>query len=183
MRFTRYCRSILFTPALAADRFARGQQSGADISLVDLEDSVSPAHKDAARQRAEAFFSAPPSACRRAVRINSVTHHEGLKDLLALRSYPVKPDVVMVPKVESPRDLEIVEQSLGPDCAHMDLMAIVETARGLENVNAISCSISAPSSGDGGGPTEGEPLLEHLELPTQALKRAPARGPPQRAWC
>ncbi len=93
------------------------------------------------------------------MRINSVTHHEGLKDLLALRSYPVKPDVVMVPKVESPRDLEIVEQSLGPDCAHMDLMAIVETARGLENVNAISCSISAPSSGDGGGPTEGEPLL------------------------
>jgi hypothetical protein len=26
-------------------------------------------------------------------------------------------------------------------------------------------------------------ILEHLGLPTQALKRAPARGPPQRAWC
>ncbi|HEX8536008.1 MAG TPA: ATP-dependent helicase HrpA [Cystobacter sp.] len=26
-------------------------------------------------------------------------------------------------------------------------------------------------------------IWEHLGLPTQALKRAPARGPPQRAWC
>jgi citrate lyase beta subunit len=141
MKFTKYCRSILFTPALAVERFARGQQSGADISLVDLEDSVSPAHKEQARSHAEAFFSAPhTSASRRAVRINSVTHHEGLRDLLAIRSYSVKPDVVMLPKVESARDLEIVEQALGPDCAHIDLMAIVETARGLENVNAITCA-------------------------------------------
>jgi citrate lyase subunit beta/citryl-CoA lyase/(S)-citramalyl-CoA lyase len=139
MKFTKYCRSILFTPALAVERFARGQRSGADISLVDMEDSVSPAHKDAARRHAESFFSAPPlSPGRRAVRINSVTHHEGLRDLLAIRSYPVKPDVVMLPKVESPRDLEIVEQALGPDFAHVDLMAVVETARGLENVNAIA---------------------------------------------
>lgn len=139
MKFTKYCRSILFTPALAVERFARGQQSGADISLVDLEDSVSPAHKDAARRHAEVFFSSPSlSPGRRAMRINSVTHHEGLRDLLAIRSYPVKPDVVMLPKVDSPRDLEIVEQALGPDCAHVDLMAVVETAQGLENVNAIA---------------------------------------------
>ncbi|WP_395837123.1 hypothetical protein [Cystobacter fuscus] len=26
-------------------------------------------------------------------------------------------------------------------------------------------------------------ILEHLGLPTQALKRAPARGPPQQEWC
>ncbi|OJH36262.1 ATP-dependent helicase HrpA [Cystobacter ferrugineus] len=26
-------------------------------------------------------------------------------------------------------------------------------------------------------------ILEHLGLPTQAPKRAPARGPPQQAWC
>ena len=26
-------------------------------------------------------------------------------------------------------------------------------------------------------------IWEHLGLPTQALKRAPARGPPQQAWC
>ncbi|NMO13937.1 CoA ester lyase [Pyxidicoccus fallax] len=139
MRFTRYCRSILFTPALAVDRFARGQQSGADISLVDLEDSVAASHKDAARQQAESFFSAPRgSSSRLAVRINAVTRPEGMRDLLALRNYAVKPDAVLVPKVESPRDLEIVEQVLGPACAQVDLLALVETPRGVENVHAIA---------------------------------------------
>ncbi|RKH15291.1 CoA ester lyase [Corallococcus sp. CA047B] len=138
MRFTRYCRSILFTPALAVDRFERGQQAGADISLVDLEDSVAAAHKDAARQHAEAFFLTPRvGESRRAVRINSVTRPEGMRDLLALREYAVKPDVIMVPKVESPRDLEIVEQVLGSDCANVDLLALVETPRGIENLDAI----------------------------------------------
>ncbi|WP_044890086.1 HpcH/HpaI aldolase/citrate lyase family protein [Myxococcus hansupus] len=138
MKFTRYCRSILFTPALAVDRFARGQQSGADISLVDLEDSVAASHKDAARQHAEAFFTAPRGPSRRAVRINTVTRPEGLRDVLALRGYAVKPDAVLVPKVESPRDLEIVEQVLGASCSQVDLLALVETPRGVENVHAIA---------------------------------------------
>lgn len=139
MRFTTYCRSILFTPALAVERFARGQQSGADMALVDLEDSVAAPFKDAARSKAEAFFTAPRTAPgRRAVRINSITRHEGLRDLLAIRDYATKPDVIMVPKTESPRDLEIVEQVLGPECAQVDLLALVETARGIENVNAIA---------------------------------------------
>ncbi|MFY1825995.1 HpcH/HpaI aldolase/citrate lyase family protein [Myxococcus fulvus] len=140
MKFTRYCRSILFTPALVVDRFARGQQSGADISLVDLEDSVAASHKDTARQQAEEFFSAPRGPNRRAIRINTVTRPEGLKDLLALRHYAVKPDAVLVPKVESPRDLEIVEQVLGASCSQVDLLALVETPRGVENVHAIACA-------------------------------------------
>lgn len=139
MRFTTYCRSILFTPALLVERFTRGQQSGADMCLVDLEDSVASAYKDAARRQAEEFFSAPRTAPgRRAIRINALTRHEGLRDLLAIRDYSTKPDVVMVPKVESPRELEIVVQALGPECAHVDLLALVETARGVENVNAIA---------------------------------------------
>ncbi|WP_338867785.1 CoA ester lyase [Myxococcus stipitatus] len=138
MKFTRYCRSILFTPALVVDRFARGQQSGADIALVDLEDSVAANHKDTARQQAEAFFTAPRGPSRRAIRVNSVTRPEGFKDLLALREYAVKPDAVLIPKVESPRDLEIVEQVLGSSCAQVDLLALVETPRGVENVHAIA---------------------------------------------
>lgn len=139
MRFTKYCRSILFTPALAVDRFERGQQSGADISLVDLEDSVAGPFKDAARRHAEAFFTGPRvSSCRRAIRINALTRPDGLRDLLAIQGYATKPDIVLIPKVESPRDLEIVEGALGPEGAHVDLFALVETARGIENANAIA---------------------------------------------
>lgn len=139
MKFTTYCRSMLITPALSVERFARGQQSGADMCVVDLEDSIAPPFKDAARSQAEAFFSAPRiTPSRRVVRINSITRPEGLRDLLAIRSYSTRPDAVLVPKVESPRDLEIVAQVLGSDCAHVDLLALVETPRGVENVNAIA---------------------------------------------
>lgn len=141
MTFTTYCRSMLVTPALSVERFARGQQAGADMCVVDLEDSIAAPFKDAARSQAEAFFSAPRTTpSRRVIRINSITRPEGLRDLLAIRSYSTRPDAVLLPKVESPRDLEIVEQVLGADCAHVDLLALVETARGLENVSAIAAA-------------------------------------------
>src|SRR3954468_23165165 len=110
--YTRYCRSMLFTPATADDRYVRCYQSGADICLVDLEDSVPSSRKEEARAKASDFFagaaSSTTTAVRCAVRINAVTEPNGLRDLLALRSYPVKPRIVMIPKVESARDVEIV---------------------------------------------------------------------------
>lgn len=139
--YTRYCRSILFVPAPAVGRYAQAQASGADISLVDLEDSVAPRDKEAAREQVRAFFSAPRiGPGPRAVRINAVTEPDGLRDLLALRLHADRPDVVMIPKVESPRDVEIVERVLGPDFAGVHLFAVVETARGLENVSAIAAA-------------------------------------------
>jgi (S)-citramalyl-CoA lyase len=139
MHFTTYCRSILFTPALAEARYEKALTFGADISLIDLEDSVSPAYKDAARGKAARFFAMPRTSKRPlAVRINSIGRPDGLKDLLALRSYERKPDIVMVPKVEAARDLEIVEQVLSEDCREVRLMAVVETARGMESVTSIA---------------------------------------------
>lgn len=139
MYFSRYCRSILFTPALALDRYAKAQHAGADISLVDLEDSVSPTSKAEARRIAAEFFALrDEGSSRLAIRINSVCHPEGLADLAALRSYEHKPGIVMVPKVESPRDIEMVESVLGDAFQALELMAIIETARGLQNVSAIA---------------------------------------------
>jgi citrate lyase beta subunit len=139
--YTRYCRSMLCTPATAEDRYARCHQAGADICLVDLEDSVPGSRKDEARAKAAAFFTGTTAATLRcAIRINAVTEHHGLRDLLALRSYPVVPKIVLVPKVESPRDIEIVESVLSPDCPDLELFAIIETPRGLENVAQIAAS-------------------------------------------
>lgn len=135
--YTRYCRSMLCTPAIAEDRYARCHRSGADICQVDLEDSVPPARKEEARRKATAFFTMayPPTRC--SVRINSVTEAAGLRDLLALREYPVTPTIVVVPKVESARDLEIVEAVLGGVCPELELLAVVETPRGLERLREI----------------------------------------------
>ncbi|GAB2935302.1 CoA ester lyase [Micromonospora polyrhachis] len=139
MKYTRYCRSVLCTPATSVERYAKCHQAGADICLVDLEDSVPPPQKEEARIKAESFFSAPSAASVRcAVRVNGVTEPDGLRDLLALHGYPVKPAIVLVPKVEAPRDIEIVEQLLRPDCPDVELFAVIETPRGLENVTQIA---------------------------------------------
>lgn len=139
--YTRYCRSMLCTPATAEDRYAGCHRSGADICLVDLEDSVPAARKEEARLRAAAFFAMTTAATVRcAVRINAVTEQHGLRDLIALGSYPVKPKIVLIPKVESPRDVQIVESVLAPDCPDLELFAIIESPRGLEDIAAIAGS-------------------------------------------
>ncbi|HEX6355805.1 CoA ester lyase [Actinophytocola sp.] len=138
--FTRYCRSVLCTPAIAPDRYASCHSSGADIRVVDLEDSV-PAHrKEEARHTAARFFSTAPqdTTARCAIRVNAVTEPDGLADLLALRHYPVKPAIVQIPKVESARDVEIVEQVLGGDCPRLELFAVIETPRGVERLREIA---------------------------------------------
>lgn len=141
MIYSRYCRSILFTCGLQPHRFAKARHSGADICLVDCEDSVPPHGKARARTAAAEFFvPARERSAPLAVRINAVTDPDGLADLLAVRSWPHPPDLVMVPKVESPRDLEIVRAVLGPKQSDIAVMAIVETARGVLNAPAIARS-------------------------------------------
>jgi citrate lyase subunit beta/citryl-CoA lyase/(S)-citramalyl-CoA lyase len=138
LRYSRYCRSLLVTPATAVQRYRKAHEAGADICLVDLEDSVAPQDKEQARRQAAGYFSLPSARSTRcAVRINTVTEPDGLRDLLALREYEVKPDIVIVPKVETPRELEIVAQVLGLRPA-LELLAVLETPRGIGNAMAIA---------------------------------------------
>ncbi|WP_438493989.1 HpcH/HpaI aldolase/citrate lyase family protein [Streptomyces asiaticus] len=132
---------MLSTPASRTDRFARSHKAGADISMADLEDSIAPRHKDEARRLAEGFFTAPTAGSTRcAVRINAVSGPDGLRDLLAIREYRAKPAVIVIPKVESPRDVEIIEDLLLPSCPDVQFLAVVETPRGLENAPAVAAS-------------------------------------------
>ena len=52
-------RSWLFTPATRPDRFDKAATSGADVSIIDLEDSVAPADKAEARRTALAHLAQP----------------------------------------------------------------------------------------------------------------------------
>src|SRR5262249_13646594 len=136
VRYSRYCRSMLVTPATAVRRYRKAHEAGADICLVDLEDSVAPGDKELARRQAAEYFSMPSArSARCAVRINTVTEPDGLRDLLALREYEVRPDIVVVPKVETPRELEIIAQVLGPHPG-LELHAVLETPKGIDNATA-----------------------------------------------
>ncbi|NGO72198.1 HpcH/HpaI aldolase/citrate lyase family protein [Streptomyces boncukensis] len=138
MKFSRYCRSLLSTPATAVHRYANSHESGADIAMVDLEDSVPPQRKEEARRLAADFFTGPAVPARLAIRINTVSEPDGLQDLLALRHYPVKPALVLIPKAESARDIEIVAHTLAATCPDTEFFAVVETPRGLVNAAAIA---------------------------------------------
>jgi citrate lyase subunit beta/citryl-CoA lyase/(S)-citramalyl-CoA lyase len=138
MIYSQYCRSLLSTPALTARRYAAGHQAGADVCVVDLEDSIPATGKSEARRLVAAFFSAPTSSATRCgVRINSVTEADGLRDILAILEYPARPRIVVIPKVESPRDIEITANVLGADYGDLDIYAVVETPRGIENISSI----------------------------------------------
>jgi citrate lyase subunit beta/citryl-CoA lyase/(S)-citramalyl-CoA lyase len=139
MRQPRHCRSLLSTAASDTGRYAKAHRAGADLCVVDLEDAVPVPRKEQARSQAAGFFEARSAAATRCgVRINAVTEPDGLRDLLAIPTFAVRPCVVVVPKVESGRDLEIVERVLTASCPELALFAVVETPRALEHLDAIA---------------------------------------------
>jgi citrate lyase subunit beta/citryl-CoA lyase len=103
-------RSFLFVPADSERKLARGPRSGADALILDLEDSVVPANRPAARIQARAFLDATGSAgFRRWVRINPLASGAALDDLAA--TVPGKPDGILLPKCV-PEDLRTLDHYL-----------------------------------------------------------------------
>lgn len=94
-------RSLLFIPADSPNKLAKGMDSGADALLLDLEDSISPARKEAARQGALEFLNAHRKTTKRPkliVRINGFD--TGLTDADLDVIVGGQPDAVMFPKAE-----------------------------------------------------------------------------------
>ncbi|MGZ2361530.1 CoA ester lyase [Streptomyces sp. 372A] len=126
------------TPGHASERFPAAYECGADVALVDLEDSVPSVAKPSARAAARGFFAAPAATeCTLGVRISSPTTVHGVRDLAAIAVFPVKPQIILIPKVESPRDFEIVAGVLDtPDYTPL-LYALIETPRAVEALPSI----------------------------------------------
>jgi len=103
-------RSLLFVPADSERKLDRSRQSGADAVILDLEDSVVPANRASARQRARAFLASSGSAgFRRYVRINPLASGVVLDDLVAV--VPERPDGVLLPKC-LPEDVRTLDHYL-----------------------------------------------------------------------
>ena len=130
-------KSIICTPATSTGWYVAAQSCGADVGLVDLEDSVAPARKAAARAAAEGYLNPAEVACDLALRINSPCSSEGLRDLLAAAAYVRRPAIVLIPKVESARDVEIVAGALDSEDYAPELYAVVETPRGIAQLASI----------------------------------------------
>src|ERR1051326_5267329 len=94
-------RSFLFIPGDSPKKLDKGMGSGADALLLDLEDSISPANKVAARATTLAFLKEVMPAKRRPriyVRINGLA--TGLTDADLDAVVSGHPDGIMFPKAE-----------------------------------------------------------------------------------
>ena len=133
-------RSFLFVPGDSEKKLAKGQASGADALILDLEDSVAPARKALARDLVTEYLLA-----RRAgsgsdhgpqswVRINPLDEG-GVADLAGI----VRPGLagIMVPKIDGPADvirlghcLDVLEARDGLDPGLIRILPVAtETAR------------------------------------------------------
>lgn len=103
-------RSFLFVPADSERKLARAPQSGADALILDLEDSVVPANRPAARRLARDFLETTGSAeFQRWVRVNPLAGGDALDDLAAV--VPGRPDGILLPKCV-PEDLRTLDHYL-----------------------------------------------------------------------
>jgi citrate lyase subunit beta/citryl-CoA lyase len=114
---------------------------GPDAIILDLEDSVHPSEKDAARLLTRNTLRAVSfGECERMVRINQLPL--GLEDLAEI--IPEAPDLILIPKVEHPGQVTQVDNMIGELKVRYQInrpiwiMPILESGQGIENAAAIA---------------------------------------------
>jgi citrate lyase subunit beta / citryl-CoA lyase len=133
-------RSLLFVPADGGSKLDKAIASGADAVIVDLEDSIAPDGKAAARNSAADFVKDAVKAASRPrllVRVNGFA--TGLTDADLDVIVPACPDAVMLPKAEggpgvihAAAKLSVREAINGLPDGHIKIVAIAtETATAL----------------------------------------------------
>jgi citrate lyase subunit beta/citryl-CoA lyase len=125
----RQPRSLLFAPGNDERKLAKALGSGADVLLIDLEDSVAPEAKVAARGIAAAFLGLHAAAADRPrlyVRVNDLETGLTRGDLAAIM--PARPDGVMLPKANSGADVaalaHLMDEIGGEAARRMGILAI-----------------------------------------------------------
>lgn len=134
----RLRRSRIYLPGNRPRMIQKGPHLGADAVILDLEDSVPPEEKDAARilvTRAIEALDFGESEVM--VRINPI-HAGGLVDLpVVLASGP---DAIVVPKCESRDDVLIVENAINQNnpSKPVAILPMIETAKGILNAYEVA---------------------------------------------
>jgi len=138
-------RSLLFVPATGERFVAKAHTRGADVVILDLEDSIPPGEKEAARAAlAAAAASVGQAGAEVAVRINRPLDL-AVPDIAAA----VMPSVgtLMLPKVMGPEHVRLLsevvaarEAAQGMPAGHTRFIAVVETPEALPRLQAIAAA-------------------------------------------
>jgi citrate lyase subunit beta / citryl-CoA lyase len=142
-------RTCMSVPASSERFLAKARGLPADEVMLDLEDSVAPAAKSAARGLAVAALKAGGFGGKLvAVRVNGATTQWSYQDVIAvIEGAPGAVDSIVLPKVSSPAAitwldvlLTGVEQATGLPAGRVRIEAQIEDAAGLAAVEAIAAA-------------------------------------------
>jgi len=137
----RMTRSMLFVPAARWNMIEKAAASGADAVCLDLEDSVPPDEKPAARANCiRAFPELDFRRTTRMLRINGLDTPFAYRDLIeVVEAAGGSIDLVMLPKAGRPEDVIFVETLLRQMGAErIGIEAQIETAAGFLNAREIA---------------------------------------------
>ncbi len=103
-------RSWLFAPGDSEKKMTKAADSAADIALLDLEDSVAPENKPAARELVRDMIASREDKARIWVRVNPLSGGETERDLDAIMS--AGPGGIFLPKAEGGHDVATLDAML-----------------------------------------------------------------------
>ncbi len=103
-------RSWLFAPGDSEKKMGKAADGPADIVLLDLEDSVMPENKPAARELVRDFLGSRDDRQRLWVRINPLSSGETRTDLDVIMAST--PGGIFLPKAEGREDVEMLDEWL-----------------------------------------------------------------------
>ena len=135
-------RTYLFTPGNHARRVEKALQLKADVVILDLEDAVAIAEKVATRTTIQEVLTRPRD-CAVYVRVNAYETEYCYGDICSVLGKNL--DGIVLPKLESAADLQSIdwlmsnlEEERGLEDGSIDLMPIIETAKGAAAVRDIA---------------------------------------------
>ena len=148
MEIPKSLQTALFVPGNRQDRVDKAVRAGADAVVIDLEDAVPPAQKEETRSLVrEKILEHKDYPI--IVRVNGLETPFIRGDLEEIRVESLS--CIMVPKVESPEDireinrlLSAIEERIGPGSKGMPIMALIESAKGVEQVFKIVTQKTVP---------------------------------------
>jgi len=132
-------RSILFMPGSNARALEKARTLAADGFIFDLEDAVAPDAKQAARQQiADAVGSRAYGKREILIRINGLDTSWWLDDVAMVAK--AHPDGIVIPKVQSPDQLQAIADRLGDINADhaIRVWAMIETPLGVLHAEDIA---------------------------------------------
>ncbi|MEF9675412.1 CoA ester lyase [Pectobacterium aroidearum] len=151
-----HAKTYLFVPGNAPHRFQHAVSCGADAVIFDLEDAVHPDEKNQARENIIQWDKndTPVSEinCKRYIRLNksdSIAFREDIEFLNKLNNkeklrnnaksrHKIVTWEIVLPKIESAEMLNDAREMINRNrLDNVNIIAIIETARGLHNAEEI----------------------------------------------